>query len=143
EWHHLRQQCTRWGARGHLRSSRWVAGALWPDRAGLARPEPVSAARTEAPRSPVEDGQWLMMNGTRGFVHRGITLPRAPTRLRRRVITPCALHPKSVTHVLGPKCHLCPHSFSGRCTRRAWPVFAAYVAATKYHCQATSGAGDR
>src|ERR1700716_4340103 len=51
--------------------------------------------------------------------HLGITLPRAPTRLLRRVIHHRALTLKSVTHVLGLKCHPCPQPFRPR-SIRAW-----------------------
>jgi hypothetical protein len=57
--------------------------------------------------------------------HRGISLPQTPTRATATSYP----HPKrsaeSVTHVLGPKCHLCARSFRPR-FRKAYGFRALY-----------------
>src|SRR5260370_4590803 len=59
---------------------------------------------------------------TRGFLHVRIPSPAPPPGYDDELSTPSA-NPKSVTHVRGPKCHLCPHSFTGRFYQRfGWDV---------------------
>src|SRR5258708_9669158 len=48
------------------------------------------------------------------LIHRGISLPRAPTLATTTAVHTRARHPESVTHVLGLKCHPCTVSHRPR-----------------------------
>ena len=53
------------------------------------------------------------------LIHRGISLPRAPTLATTTAVHTRARHPESVTHVLGLKCHPCTLSHRPR-LRASW-----------------------
>ena len=92
----------------------------------------------------MDHGQSKVRKGVRLFAQGDNPPPAPPPGYDDELSTPELYTPKSVTHVLGPKCHLCPHSFRPR----LWPSYitlpSAFASRRRHgRCRPSAGSPDR